>query len=214
MVITYHGVEYVRVQFGETVLAFNPISKDSKHKGSSMGSDIVLVSLHHPDMNGVEAASRGSDRAGEPFIVDGPGAYEIKGISIEGFSTVSRYGATHAINTVYLVTLEGMTLCYLGALGEASLPQEAKEAIDDIDILFVPVGGAGVLSPLEAHKLAVSLEPHVVIPIHHHDVGDKNALALFLKEEGEKNGIPVDKLTIKKKDLEGREGDIIVLAAQ
>ena len=32
MIITYQGVEFFKVQFGDTILAFNPISKESKFK--------------------------------------------------------------------------------------------------------------------------------------------------------------------------------------
>ena len=59
MVITYHGASYIRASFGDLSLAFNPISKDSKLKSTSMGSDIALISLLDPDMNGAESASRG-----------------------------------------------------------------------------------------------------------------------------------------------------------
>lgn len=212
MVITYHGIEYIRVQFGDTTLAFNPISKSSKYKSSTSGADIVLVSLNHPDMNGIESVSRGEK---QPFVINGPGAYEVRGIAIEGFASTSRYGATKKeilTNTIYLVSLEGMMLCYLGALGDAALPQAAQEAIDEVDILFVPIGGEGVLSPLEAHKLSVQLEPHIVIPIHYGEGGEKNALSLFLKEEGVKNERSVEKLTIKKKEVEGKEGDVVIVA--
>jgi hypothetical protein len=39
-------------------------------------------------------------------------------------------------------------------------------------------------------------------------------LKKFLKESGAENVKPIDKLTIKKKDLEGKESEIIVLEAQ
>jgi superfamily II helicase len=45
-------------------------------------------------------------------------------------------------------------------------------------------------------------------------VGDKNALKTFLKEEGSEDVKPVEKLTLKKKDLEGKEGEVVVLEAQ
>ena len=51
-----------------------------------------------------------------------------------------------------------------------------------VDILFVPIGGDGVLDPAQAYKLAVSLEPKLIIQMHYGDVGDKNALKTFLKE--------------------------------
>jgi hypothetical protein len=50
-----------------------------------------------------------------------------------------------------------------------------------------------------------------VVPIHYADIGGKDALKAFLKEAGE-DVKPVDKLTVKKKDLDGKEGEIIVLA--
>jgi len=43
-------------------------------------------------------------------------------------------------------------------------------------------------------------------------MGEKDALKKFLKEEGAEGQGPVDKLTLKKKDLEGKEGEVVVLA--
>ncbi|NQV88568.1 MAG: MBL fold metallo-hydrolase [Parcubacteria group bacterium] len=209
MIITYLGVEAFKVQFGDIVLAFNPVSKESKFKQSRFGADIALVSLNDKDLNGVENLSHG-DRA--PFIVSGPGEYEIKDVFIKGFLESSEYGGKKRINTIYTVSLEGMNLCFLGALGVPELKDATSEAIDGVDILFVPIGGEGVLSPADAYKLAVNLQPKIIIPMHYGDVGDKNALKTFFKEGGEETVAPIDKLTIKKKDLEGKEGDIVVLA--
>jgi hypothetical protein len=207
MIISFHGAEHVKITHGDNTLAFNPISKQSKLKGANFGADIVFVSLNHQDMNGVEQAGRGEK---QPFAIVGPGEYEVKDIFARGFKTLSHYGGGEKINTVYLVTLENMNICYLGALDESKLPSALTEAIDEIDILFVPIGGEGVLTPAKAHELAVGLEAKIVIPIHYGDVGEKDALKKFLKEEGS-SAKPVDKLTIKKKDLEGKEGEIVVL---
>ena len=102
-------------------------------------------------------------------------------------------------------------MCFLGALGVKDLPKEVEEALDEIDILFVPIGGNGVLNPAEAYKLAVKLEPGLIIPMHYGEIGDKTALKTFLKEAGEENTKPTEKLTLKKKDLEGKEAEIVVL---
>jgi L-ascorbate metabolism protein UlaG (beta-lactamase superfamily) len=207
MIISYHGAECVKVTHGDATLAFNPVSKQSKLKSASFGADIVFVSLNHPDMNGIEQATRGDK---QPFAVVGPGEYEVRDIFARGFGTRSQYGGSEKINTSYLVTLEGMNICYLGAVGEAKLPTSLIEAIDTIDILFVPIGGDGVLTPAQAHELSVGLEAKVVIPIHYGEIGEKDALKKFLKEEGS-SVKPVEKLTIKKKDLEGKEGDVVIL---
>jgi L-ascorbate metabolism protein UlaG (beta-lactamase superfamily) len=210
MIITYQGVEFFKVQFGDTTIAFNPISKDSKFKNTRFYSDIALVSLNHPDMNGCENLSyNGKD----PFVISGPGEYEIKGIFIKGFASKSNYDGKERINTIYSVTLENMNLCFLGALSDINLSNDVKEALGDIDILFVPIGDNNVLGAAKAEKLSVELEPKIIIPMHFGEVGVKDALKNFLKEAGEDNVKPIDKLTVKKKDLDGKMGEIVVLSA-
>ncbi len=209
MVITYHGAQFFKVSFGDTTLAFGPISKESKLKQSRFGADIALISLDHPDMNGVSQVSHGEK---DPFIIAGPGEYEVGGVLIRGYPTLSRYGGVERINTAYLVTLEGILLLFLGALCTKELPTDLRQRLDNVDILFVPIGGEGVLEPDDAHELAVTLEPHVVIPMHFGSVGKKLALEQFLKEEGSSTKATEEKLTLKRKDLEGKHNEIVVLA--
>lgn len=207
MVISYMGGECFKITQGNLTLSFNPPSKDSSLKSSKFGSDIVLISTDHEDFNGVENASFG-DR--EPFVIQGPGEYEVKEVAVRGFGSETSYGGEKGINTIYGVALEGMNLVFLGALGSPDIPQAAKQELDDIDILFLPIGGEGVLDHASAYKLAVALGPKAIIPMHYSGLGNKDALKLFLKEAGESVS-PIEKLTVKKKDLEGKEGEIIVL---
>jgi len=207
MIITYYGGEFFKVQFGDTTLAFNPISKESKLKSSRFGADIVLTSTYHEDFNGVDQVTHGEKK---PFVISGPGEYEVKEVFIKGLPSESKYGGKDLVNTIYTVSLENMNICFLGANSSAELKTETVEALDEIDILFVPIGGDGVLEPAKAYKLAVSLEPKIIIPMHFGDVGEKDALKTFLKEAGE-NPKSEPKLTLKKKDLEGKEGDIVLL---
>jgi len=207
MIITYHGLEFFRVQFGDTILAFNPISKNSKYKSAHFGADIALVTLADKDFNGIESVTHGEKT---PFVVSGPGEYEIKEVFIKGTPSISNYGEKK-LNTIYTVSLENMNICFLGALGSTEVSSEVIESLGEIDILFIPIGGEGVLKAGEAYKFAVTLEPKIIIPMQYGEVGDKNALKIFLKEGGEENLKPIDKLTVKKKDLEGKEGDIVVL---
>ncbi len=207
MVISYLGGEAFKIQFGEIVIAYNPVSKASKLKSTSFGSDIALVSTNHLDLNGIENASRGDKM---PFVINGPGEYETKGVFIRGYKSHSVYGGQERLNTIYVVSLENMNLCFLGALSSAEVPNKVLEELKEIDILFVPVG-EDVLSPAEAYKFAVALEPKIIVPMHY-DIGDNaKALATFLKEGGENSPEKHDKLTIKTKDLEGKEGDIVVI---
>lgn len=211
MVITHYGGQCFKVTFGDLALVFDPISKKSSLSPSRFGADIALVSCDHHDMNGADEVAYGEK---VPFAITGPGEYERLGVVVQGFLSKSAYGLakgqTEAVNTVYAVELEDMTLVHLGALSDTELSKEARESIGEIDVLFVPVGGNGVLSPDVAHALAVSLEPKIIIPMHWSGIGGQKSLDAFLKESG--NGSEkTDKLTLKKKDLAGREGSILVL---
>ena len=209
MIITYLGVDFFKVQFGNTTIALNPISKDSKFKSTRFMADIALVSLNHPDMNGTENLSYNGN---DPIVISGPGEYEVKEVFIKGFTSKSEYGGKERINTIYSVSLEGMNLCFLGAISDINLSAEVKESLGDVDILFLPIGGEGVIDSSKAEKLSVEIEPKIIIPMHYGEVGEKDALKKYLKEAGEENVKPIDKLTIKRKDLEGKEGETIVLS--
>ncbi len=211
MVITHHGGQCFKITFGDLTIAFDPISKNGTLPSVKFGADIAIVSRNHPDMNGVAEVTYGER---EPFVVSGPGEYELGGVTVQGFYTKSKYGLqkgeTEAANTIYALGLEDMNLVFLGALSDKTLPADAREAIDEIDILFVPVGGDGVLSPADAHELAVSLEPKIIIPMHWSGMGADTALKAFLKEEGGE-AETVEKLTLKKKDAAAKDGAIIVV---
>ncbi len=223
MVITHHGGQCFKVTFGDLTLVFDPIAKGATLPAVRFGADIALVSRNHPDMNGVEEVTYGEKK---PFAITGPGEYERQEVVIQGYLSKSKYGLKKgeedAINTIYSVELEDMTLVHLGALTDTELSQEARESIDEIDVLFVPVGGDGVLTSAKAHEIAVSLEPKIIVPMHWSlpaqtgGIGQPKALEAFLKASGLSaqagNGSEkIDKLTLKKKDLLGKDGSILIL---
>lgn len=176
MIVTYQGGQSFKISHGDLAVAINPAAKTA--------ADVTLFSSQPAET---------SEKSG--FVIAGPGEYEVKDIFIKGFLAQGKA----RLNTIYMMTFEGMKLCFLGAdLALPELPAAVREGIEDVDILFAPV---------DSYKLAVSLEPSLIIPMAY----TKPALDQFLKEAGEKNGEPLDKLVVKKKDLEGKEGEIVVL---
>ncbi len=204
MIITYQGLEFFKLQMGDLTIALNPPSKESKFKASRFGADIAISSLRHENMNGIEEMVYGDKK---PFAIQGPGEYEIKEVFIQGVPGVSEYGGEKRINTIYTINLDNIRVCFLGAQSSKTLTAETKEAIGEVDMLFVPVGGDGVLDPASAYQLAVSFEPKVIIPMHY----DEKSLSTFLKEGSQQAADMVEKLTVKRKDIESKEGEIIVL---
>lgn len=217
MILTFHEGASIRAQAGDTTIVFSPVSKKSKNfKPANFGADVAFISLNDPDMNGWEdlrgrPRKDGADDAvhgagKQPFVIFGPGEYEVQEITAAGFPSKSRYGGDERVNTVYALSFDDMNVLYLGALSDADLPKEVFE-MDSPDIVITPIGGEGTLNPAEAAKLAVKLEPKVIIPILY----DDKMLKQFLKEAGDEGSKPIEKFTVKLRDLAGKEGDVVVL---
>lgn len=211
MVITYHGIGMVRIQQGDTVICFNPIGKDASQKPARFGADLVLVSRNHPNWNGVDQMEYGSKK---PVVLDGPGEYETMDMFIRGIGVFQDHDEEKVVNTIYTLYLEGVTICHLGAPLSTKLPDEILEEIGEIDILLLPIGAKTehTLSSNDAHALATRLESKIVIPLWVGTHGeDETALNNFIKAFGGKKPDMLDKLTLKKKDIESKEGELVVL---
>lgn len=212
MIITHFNKQHFKIQLGDLTIAINPVSKDSKENVNKYGADIVLETTNHYDYNGGDNMNYG-DR--NPFIISGPGEYEVQDIFIKGFGTyvdlpidIKSKEKIKLQNTSYVFTIDNIKICFLGALKE-DLSPEQREVIDDIDILFLPVSNTeNILNAYDANKLATKIEPSIIIPMDYND----ESLKMFLKEAGKDIKIieKIEKLTLKKKDLEGKQNDIIV----
>lgn len=209
MVITFHDGQCFKVTHGDTTLVFDPVSKQSKQfTAVKFGADIAIVSMRHPDFNGVEEVTYGNK---DPFIINGPGEYEVGDITVRGFGIATEYDNATRYTTVYQVVMDGMTLVFLGALSSPSqLDSKILGELGAIDILFLPIGGGDVLEVPDASKLAVKLEAKCVIPMHY----DTHAIQAFVEEESAEGVAPVDKITLKKKDVAEMTGKIVRLQAK
>lgn len=204
MIITYHGKGHIKLVTGDTTISLGPVSKDSKKRQTKYGADVALLPINHPDYNGAENVTHGSK---EPFVIKSAGEYEIAGVFINGFSEkITRDGNEYMTNS-YVFNFDGIRVVYLGQIQDQLKP-EHKEIIDEVDVLFVPVGGDGEsLNAYDAAKLATGLEPKIVIPIDHNE----KTLPIFMKEMGAEGVGAIDKLTIKKKDILEKQGEVVLL---
>lgn len=186
MVITYYGASCFKVQAGEAVLAFDPPSRESDFKSPRFAADAVFISNENKDSNGRDSLS-GKEADKGPIVVDGPGEYEIRGIYIRGIK--SSGSPAQGINTIYRMKFEDIIICHLGGFAEKKLAPEIKEAVGSVDVLFAPVSSG---------EVANQLEPKIVIPMNYRNAGE---IKKFASEFGNGASKPIDKLTIKKKDL-------------
>lgn len=208
MIITYYGDQFVKISQGDTVVAINPPSKDSGRTPSRFGSGLALSTTDHPLYNGFDTVTYGENA---PFAISGPGEYEHSGIMVRGKGTTTEIDGKEYQSAIYTLTLEDISIGFLGPIAKTPSASEL-DTVGNLDILFVPIGGEGVLEPAAAYKLAVSLAPKIIIPMDYGKGRMKDALKTFLKEAAEENVEPLEKLTIRKKEIDQKDGDVIVLA--
>jgi len=191
MIVTYYGASCFKVQAGETVLAFDPPSRESGFKSPRFAADAVFISNEDKDNNGRDSLA-GKEEGKGPIVIDGPGEYEIRGVYIKGIKSPGG-------NTIYRMRFEDIVVCHLGNFSEKKMAPEIKEAIGATDILFAPAGSGEVAS---------DMEPKIAIPMNYKS---NSEIKKFSDEFGNGTPKPVDKLTIKKKDLIDKETKVVVL---
>lgn len=179
-------------------------------------ADIVTVSHQHDDHNNI-AAVEGTSRRTEPFIISGPGEYEVSGVFIYGIPSFhdSENGTKRGENTIYIINVDGIKLAHLGDLGHR-LSEAQLEEINGVDVLMIPVGGIYTLNAAEAVKVVSQVEPKIVIPMHYKLPGLKfelDPLKNFLKEIGLEGIKSEDKLVIYKEKLP-EERQVVILNAR
>ncbi len=166
-------------------------------------SDIVTVSHDHDDHNAISAVE------GTPFIVTGPGEYEIKGVGIVGLGVYhdDEKGAKRGKNTIYRIELDGLSVVHLGDLGH-ELSAAQVDSLDGVDILLVPVGGIYTIDAGLAAKIVGEIEPTIVIPMHYNRpdldqkmFGTTAGVDAFLREMGKTDVSPQPKFSVTRDKL-------------
>lgn len=214
MTITYYCLSCFKIESRDSVVVLDPPSKKSGLRPPRFQADIVLSSHWHDRHNGTGEIS---GRAGEsPFVITGPGEYEIRNIKIKGVSSshddVS--GKKQGRNTIYLLEIEDMTICFMGDFGENELDNQKRELIGTPDILFLPIGGGTVIETNKAAAIARSIEPRIIIPMHwalSEKESKNDELKKFLRDVAEGKIEPLEKLTVKKKEIPQEKTQVAVL---
>jgi len=191
-------------------IVIDPFDEGTGLRLPKMEADLVLVSHQHHDHNNAKAIE------GSPFLISGPGEYEIKDVFVQGIPSFhdAVSGKERGANTIYTIEAEDMRICHLGDLGQKELTSDQIEKIGEIDILMIPVGGIYTISAKEAVKIMSQIEPSITLPMHYQLPKLKiklEGLDKFLKTMGVKKIQPQAKLTIKKKDIQPEEAKIIIL---
>lgn len=156
-----HSCFKVRLQSG-TELLFDPFDESIGYSCVNTTADIVFVSHNHADHNYIKNIK------GDYTLVNTPGAQQIGPVNILGIPTFHDkcQGAERGNNIAFRVEAEGLTLLHMGDIGH--LPDEDfYEAIGNVDILFIPVGGLYTIDADEALAICKRIDPNLIIPMHY-----------------------------------------------
>ena len=194
---------------GDVVIFADPFDRSIGLRPPHGRADIVTVSHQHYDHNNVGSLK------GEPQIVDIPGDYSIRGVSITGINSFhdKSEGAERGLNTIFIIESEGVRFCHLGDLG-VKLDNNQLEEINGVDILAVPVGGIFTLNGKEAKEVVDQVGPKIVLPMHYKipplkiKIDDEKK---FCREIGICPREKVDKLILKKKDLSDEKIKVVLM---
>jgi L-ascorbate metabolism protein UlaG (beta-lactamase superfamily) len=130
---------------------------------TGVNADLVLVTHDHFDHNGVEVVE------GEPAVIRSAGTHdspigEVVGIAGEHDAAA---GTQRGANTIFVFSLDGLRVAHFGDDGQRELRAEQRDALGDVDVLFVPVGGGPTIGAAAAVEIVEQLGPRWVVPMHY-----------------------------------------------
>lgn len=159
MDLQYNGANCVVLSSKGVRLVIDDNLVELGAKSVTKPEDIVLFTSVH-----------GAPTAQLRLLIDGPGEYEVSGLSIIGIAARAHVDleGTNA-TTMYKIITDDVSYLITGHI-YPDLNDDQLEAIGMVDVLVVPVGGNGyTLDPVGALKVIKKIEPKIVVPTHYAD---------------------------------------------
>jgi len=161
MEITWHGQTHFTIKGAKASLKIDALDENAS-------ADILTFS----DTN-------------TPVTEDGrhifswPGEYEARGVLMTAIEALQAPTGEEAgqPTLMFHYQMDNIKLAHLAQLG-TPLSDDQLEAIGNVDILMIPVGGGNTLDAKAAHNVVEQIDPRVVIPMAFENPAD------FLKEVG------------------------------
>ena len=203
-----------RTKKSQVQISINPFEKEVGLKMPTLKTDILLSG--NKENHNLKLIKN------DYFLIDKPGEYEVKEVFIDGIPTFNfkenKEGETERSfngNTIYTIEVENIKICHLGNLNQKELKEDQLERIGMVDILMLPIGGVDTIAAEDAINIMNQIEPGITIPMQYAVPGLKtklNSLDSFLKLSKVEDLKPIEKLIIKKGEIDPEQSTIITLS--
>lgn len=209
MEITWYGLSCFRLaERGVATVLTDPYdSSETGYSPLKLAADIVTTSQNTPGHSYLEAVK------GTPYLISGPGEYEVGGVFITGIQTGGHKSPEEIRNTLYVFDYNALVVAHLGDVNRVPTQSEI-EAMGPVHIALIPVGGS--LNAARAAEVVSLLEPNLVIPMYYATPECKiplEPLNKFLKEIGVSEPEPQPSLKVSTTSLPD-ETQVIILNPQ
>lgn len=163
MDITWYGHSCFRItERGSISVVTDPFSEEiGLPVPQRLKGDVVTISHEAPGHSHVEAVK------GVNYVLAGPGEYELGGVFFSGIAMHTITGEdTLRPNVAYHIRYGDIAVLHLGDLSHVP-DQSTIEALGEVNVVLVPVGGGGGLKSSEAAEVIALIEPSYIVPMHY-----------------------------------------------
>jgi L-ascorbate metabolism protein UlaG (beta-lactamase superfamily) len=208
--ITWYGHSCFRLsERGLASVITDPYSDEIGLPSLKIKGDVVTVSHNKPGHNFIEAVK------GYNYVLSGPGEYEVGSVFIDGIPLHYAGDDAYQSNVAYLIQFNNLTVLHLGDL--MHVPEQSQvEALGQVNVVLVPVGGGNSLRANMAAEVIALIEPNYIVPMHYAIPGlnfELDPVEKFLKEMGVSKVQEEDILKVSAASLP-EQPQVIVLRPQ
>ena len=136
---------------------------------AELSAQVVTLSHDHPDHSNVTLAGEATVLRG--LTADGWASVDetfddTRIFSIDAFHDNSE-GSERGRDALFVIETAGLRIAHLGDIGQAELTLEQLDALGQIDVLLIPVGGVFTVDAAGATDIVGQIGPRIVVPMHY-----------------------------------------------
>lgn len=155
-----HACFRLTAQDGTTVIT-DPYDESVGIEMIPLKADMITMSHEHHDHNETSMI------VGDPVIARGPQLASVGSVTARAVNSWhdDAKGKLRGFNTVRIFGVDGLKIVHMGDQG--CMPSEdVLEAIEDADVMMIPVGGTYTVDAAGAKAIIERAKPRCVIPMH------------------------------------------------